>query len=100
MSSVQCAQVLHEVLVTTVKEVAQTGVSRRWSRNCGRNVGRHSGGVAVLKRLGVIVVAKPPENGMRFHDRSTEGEDSDDSDQEHQSTPTVWKFGLAKKSNA
>ena len=96
----QRVQVLHGVLVAAVKEVAQTGVSRLWSRNCGRNVGRHSGGVAVLKGLGVIVVAKPPQNGMRFHDRSTEGEDSDDSDQEHQFSTTVWKFGLAHKSNA
>ena len=112
-SSVQCpvftqcsvkerAQLLHTVLVTVVKEIAQTGVSRLWSRNCGRGVGRHAGGVTVLHHLGVIVVAKSPEGGMQFHDRSTDGgdsDDSDDSDQEFEGT-TSWKFGPAEKSDA
>ena len=81
-SSVQCpvftqcsveerAQLLHTVLVTVVKEIAQTGVSRRWSRNCGRGVGRHSGGAPVLRHLGVIVVARSAHGGMLFHDQST-----------------------------
>ena len=54
----QRAQVLHGVLVAAVKEVAQTGVSRLWSRNCVRSVGRHAGGAHVLRHLGVIVAAR------------------------------------------
>ena len=111
-SSVQCpvftdrtlqerARSLHTVLVTAVKEIAQTGVSRLWSRNCGRSVGRHSGGTAVLRHLGVIVAARSAQCGMQFHDWSTEGEDSDDSDDESKCAGvTVWKFGPAKKSHA
>ena len=64
------ARSLHTVLVTAVREVAQTGVSRFWPRNCGRSVGWHSGGTAVLRNLGVIVAASSAGRGMRFHDRS------------------------------
>ena len=111
-SSVQCpvftkraleerARSLHTVLVAAVKEIAQTGVSRHWARNCGRGVGRHSGGAPVLRHLGVLVAARAAQHGMRFHDRSTGGEDSDDSDEEDQGeNATVWKFGSAKKSLA
>ena len=111
-SSVQCpaftqcsvkqrAQLLHTVLVTVVKEIAQTGVSRLWSRNCGRGVGRHSGGAPVLRHLGVIVVARSAHGGMLFHDQSTWGEDTDDSDDESKCAEvTAWKFGPAKKSHA
>ena len=111
-SSVQCpvftkrtlkerARSLHTVLVAAVEEIAQTGVSRRWARNCGRSVGRHTGGVPVLRHLGVLVAAKDAQRGMRFHDRSTRDEDSDDSDDEHQGeNVTAWKFGSAKKSLA
>ena len=115
-SSVQCpvftkrtlkerARSLHTVLVAAVEEIAQTGVSRRWARNCGRSVGRHAGGVPVLRHLGVLVAAKDAQRGMRFHDRSARAEDSDDSDDEDQEDsdyllPTAWKFGSAKKSLA
>ena len=111
-SSVQCpvftqctveerAQLLHTVLVTAVKEISQTGVSRLWSRNCGRGVGWHSGGTPVLRHLGVIVAARSARGGMLFHDQSTGGEDSDDSDDESKCAEvTAWKFGPAKKSHA
>ena len=64
------SQLLHTVLVTTVKDIAQTGVSRLWSRNCGRGVGWHSGGHIPLRHLGVIVVARSARGGMLFHDQS------------------------------
>ena len=95
------AQLLHTVLVTVVKEIAQTGVSRRWSRNGGRGVGRHSGGAPVLRHLGVIVVARSAHGGMLFHDQSTRVVDTDDSDDESKCAEvTAWKFGPAKKSHA
>ena len=95
------AQLLHTVLVTTAKEIAQTGVLRLWSRNCGRGVGRHSGCTPVLRHVSVIVVARSAQGGMLFHDQSTGGEDSDDSDDESKCAEvTAWKFGPAKKSHA
>ena len=63
--------------------------------------GRHSGGAPVLRHLGVLVAAPDAQCCMRFHDRSAAGEDSDDSDDEHQSdNVTAWKLGSAKKSLA
>ena len=55
----------------------------------------------VLRHLGVIVVARSAHGGMLFHDQSTWGEDTDDSDDESKCAEvTAWKFGPAKKSHA
>ena len=55
----------------------------------------------VLRNLGVIVVARSAQGGMLFHDQSTWGEDSDDSDDESKCAEVIdWKFGPAKKSHA
>ena len=101
------AACLHTVLVTAVQEISEVGVSRLWGRNCGRGVGRHSGGAPVLRHLGVIVVARAGAHNMRFHDRAS-GELSDDSDDDDAHDPeskvqsqslTAWKLGPAKRSH-
>jgi len=95
------AQALHTALVTAVEEISKSGVSRHWGQNCGRGVGRHSGGAPVLRHLGVLVAVCAGRPGMRFHERETEGEVSDDSDDEVQCpTASAWKYGPVKKSHA
>ena len=95
------AQALHATLVTAVRAVSKSGVSRRWGHNCGRGVGRHSGGAPVLRNLGVIVAVSAGSRGMRFQDRELEGDGSDDSDDEGRiARATAWKFGPAKRSPA
>ena len=112
-SSVQCpvftkrtlqerARSLRTVLVAAVREVAKTGVSRFWPRNCGRSVGWHAGGTAVLRHLGVIVAARSAGHVMRFHDRSAGDADSDDADDDEskRAAVTAWKFGTARRSTS
>jgi hypothetical protein len=94
------ARSLHAVLKTAVLEISKSGVSRLWGRNCGRFVGRHSGGAPVLRHLGVIVAVGAGKPGMQFHDRESQGEVSDDSDDEAQGAyATAWKFGPVKRSH-
>ena len=95
------AKSLHAVLVRVVEEISKSGVSRYWGRNCGRGVGRHSGGAPVLRHFGVIVAVRAGTAGMRFHDRESQDEASDDSDDEVQvANATAWKFGPVKRSHA
>ena len=95
------AQALHTALVTAAEELPKSRVSRHWSQNCGRAVGRHSGGALVLRRLGVLVVVRVGSPGMRFHRRETEGEVPDDSDNEVKcSSSFACKYGSDKRSLA
>ena len=74
------ARALHTTLVAPAEEIYKSGVSRHWVQNCGKAVGRHSGGAPVLRHLGVLLPVRAGSPGMRFHCRDTEGEVSEDSD--------------------
>ena len=52
-TSVQRAGALIQVLQRTMVRVSQHPVSPFWASNAGRGVGRHSGGVLLLKQLGL-----------------------------------------------
>ena len=92
------AQGLHTALVTAVKTVSKSGVSKRWVQ-CGRGVAHHAGGAPVLRHLGVIVAVRAGRPGMKFRKWETEDGVSDDSDNEVQGhDTTAWKFGPVKKS--
>ena len=55
-----------------------------------------------MRHLGVLVVAKSAKGGMRFHDRSARGEESDDSDDgaRRVEATATWKLGPVRKSLA
>ena len=94
------AQALHTALVTTVEEISKSGVSRRWGQNCGRAVGRHSGGAPVLRHLGVLAAVRSGRPGVRVHCKETEREVSTDSDDEVQCpNASAWKYGSVKRSH-
>ena len=66
------AQALRTALVTAVEEISKSGVSRHWVQNCGRAVGRHSGGALVLRHLGALAVVRVGSRGVLVHCRETE----------------------------
>ena len=89
-SSAQRAQVLLKVLTETAKEVNKEKVPRAWARHAGRSVGHHSGGVNVLRHMGVLITAEGA--GMSFR---ADGADSDSEEEEvgeEAEVETQWRL--------
>ena len=54
-----------------------------------------------MRHLGVLVVVRVGRPGVRFHCKETEGEVSDDSDDEVQcASASAWKYGPVKRPHA
>ena len=83
-SSVQRARTLMKVLTATAKEVSKEKVPQAWPRHAGRSVSHHSGGVSVLRHLGVLITDESAQMSFRA--------DSADSESEEAEAETQWRL--------
>ena len=80
-----------KVLTATATAVSKEKVPRAWTRNAGRGVSRHSGGVNVLRHLGVLI---PGEGaGMSFR---ADGADSESEEEPETGAEAETKWRLPK----
>ena len=92
-SSVKRAQTLMKVLSETAKEVSKEKVPRAWPRNAGRSVSHHSGGVIVLRNLGVLIADESA--GMSFRADGTDSESEEP--EEGAEAETQWRLPRTKE---
>ena len=83
---------LLDALTAVVHVVSKERVSKSWSRNAGRFVGRHAGAEQVLRHLGVL---KTASRGMSFWSAAGSDDDDDNGEDnsEHAQVSTKWVFG-------
>ena len=79
------------VLAEAAKEVSNEKVPTAWSQHAGRSVGHHSGGVNVLRHLGVLITDESA--GMSFR---ADGADSE-SEEEPEEEETQWRLPQTKE---
>ncbi len=95
-SSVQRTRTLMKVLAETAKEVSKEKVPRAWPRHAGRIVGRHSGGVHVLRHVGVLFPAE--DAGMSFRGRHDSADsESEEEPEEGAEAETHWRLPKTKE---
>ena len=81
-SSLQRAQVLLKVLTETAKKVSKDKVPRAWARHVGRSTCHHSGGVNVLRHMGVLITDESAEMSFRADGANSDSEEEAEAEAE------------------